>query len=219
MEMLGKIVRVGIPASIQMALTAFANVFVQSYIANVNAVQTHCLGGWTSYSKIDALVFLPMQSLALATTTFVGQNLGKGNIARAKKGAATAFIMSLSTTAVLISLIVIFAPWFSALINDDPNVVAYATLFLRSITPFMLFCNVNQIFSGALRGAGNTKAPMIIMLSTFVGFRQLYLFVMSNFISNDPLPVGLGYPAGWVACATVTFIYYISFKFEKSKLI
>lgn len=219
MEMLGKIIRVGIPASIQMALTSFANVFVQSYIANVNAVQTYCLGGWTSYSKIDALIFLPMQSLALATTTFVGQNLGKGNVDRAKKGTLAAFSMSLSVTAVLIAIIMIFAPWFSGLINDDPNVVEYATMFLRAITPFMLFCNVNQIFSGALRGAGNTRAPMIIMLSTFVGFRQLYLFIMSNFISNDPLPVGLGYPAGWVACATVTLIYYLNFKFEKSKLI
>lgn len=219
MEMLGKIFRVGIPAAIQMAITAFANVFVQSYIAGTNAVQEHCLGGWTSYSKIDALIFLPMQSLALATTTFVGQNLGKGNIERAKKGARTAFSMSLVASAVLISIIVIFAPWFASLINDDPEIVRYATMFLYAITPCMLVCSVNQIFSGALRGAGNTKAPMFIMLSTFVGFRQLYLFIMSNFISNDPLPVGMGYPAGWFACAIVTLIYYSHFKFEKSRLI
>lgn len=221
-EMLGKIFRVGIPAAVQMALTAFANVFVQSYIAGTNAVQEHCLGGWTSYSKIDALIFLPMQSLALATTTFVGQNLGKGNVERAKKGTRTAFLMSLSASAVLIAIIVIFAPWFAALINDEPEIVRYATMFLHAITPCMLVCSVNQIFSGALRGAGNTRAPMIIMLSTFVAFRQVYLFVVSNFISNDPLPVGMGYPAGWIACAIVTIIYYSYYsrsKFEKSRLV
>ena len=218
-EMLKKIFRVGIPAALQMALTSFANVFVQSYIAGVDAVQEHCLGGWTSYSKIDALIFLPMQSLALATTTFVGQNLGKGNVDRARKGTKTAFVMSLVASSVLIALILLFAPHVSALINDDPEVVRYATMFLYAITPCMLLCNVNQIFSGALRGAGNTRAPMIIMLATFVGFRQIYLFVVSNFISNAPLPVGMGYPAGWLACAIVTLIYYKHFKFEKSRLV
>lgn len=214
-EMLGKIFKIGIPAAIQMALTSFANVFVQSYIAGTNAVQEHCLGGWTSYSKIDALIFLPMQSLALATTTFVGQNLGKGNVERAKKGTVTAFLMSLISSSVLIAVIVIFAPWFAKLINDDPSVVRYATMFLHAITPCMLVCSVNQIFSGALRGAGNTRAPMIIMLSTFVAFRQVYLFVVSNFISNDPLPVGMGYPAGWFACALVTILYYTHFSRHK----
>lgn len=217
-EMLGKIFRIGIPAALQMMLTSFSNVFVQRYISHTAVPEgygTYCLGGWTTYSKIDALIFLPMQSLALATTTFVGQNLGKGNTARAKKGALVAFFMSLAASAVLIGTVVAFAPWFASLINDSPDVLPYATMFLYAITPCMLVCSVNQIFSGALRGAGNTRAPMIIMLSTFVGFRQIYLFVVSNYISNAPLPVGMGYPAGWFACAIVTLLYYAYFSRKK----
>ena len=38
------------------------------------------MAGWTSYSKIDQFVLLPMQSLSLSATTFVGQNLGAGNL-------------------------------------------------------------------------------------------------------------------------------------------
>lgn len=224
-EMLGKVCRVGLPAALQMALTAFANVFVQRYIAGttVPAGESEaCLSGWTTYSKIDAVIFLPAQSLALAATTFVGQNLGKGNVKRAKKGALVAFLMALASSAVLVSAVVILAPWLASLINGDALVVQYAVTFMYHITPFMLLCSVNQIFAGALRGAGNTRAPMIIMLSTFVGFRQLYLFIMSNYISNDPIPVGMGYPAGWVVCAAVTILYYAYFsrkKFDKTKLV
>ena len=69
---LKQIARVGIPAALQMAITAFSNVFVQSYI---NFFQADCMSGWTAYTKIDQIMFLPMQSLALAATTFVGQNL------------------------------------------------------------------------------------------------------------------------------------------------
>lgn len=75
-DMLKKIVRVGIPAALQMAVTAFSNVFVQSYINHFGA---DCMSGWTAYTKIDQLMFLPMQSLALSATTFVGQNLGAGD--------------------------------------------------------------------------------------------------------------------------------------------
>ena len=86
-EMLGKIVRIGIPAAIQMAVTAFSNIFVQSYI---NYFGADCMSGWTAYSKIDQLILLPVQSIALASTTFVGQNLGINRVERAKRGVRTA---------------------------------------------------------------------------------------------------------------------------------
>ena len=190
-EMLAKIVRVGIPAAIQMAITAFSNVFVQSY---VNYFGADCMSGWTAYSKIDQLLFLPMQSLALASTTFVGQNLGIDQVARAKKGARTAFIMSVVATIILTIPLLIFAPQLVSFFNGKAEVVAYGSMLLRYCSPFYVFCCVNQVYSGVLRGAGNSRAPMIIMLSSFVVFRQIYLFIMANFISNTIIPIALGLP-------------------------
>lgn len=218
-QMLKKIVRIGIPAALQLALTAFSNVFVQSYIANVNADKTYCLGGWTSYTKIDQFIFLPIQSLALASTTFVGQNLGKNDIARAKKGTWAAYAMASITTVAVGIPLMIFAPQISAVFNADPNVVHYASLLIRCNTLFYLCSCINQVFSGALRGAGNSRAPMLIMLGTFVGFRQLYLFVMSNFISNELLPIAFSYPVGWIACSICTVLYYRHFRFDQYRVV
>ncbi len=219
-KMLGKIVKVGIPAALQMALTAFSNVFVQSYIAGVNGDKTFCLGGWTTYSKIDQFIFLPVQSLSLSATTFVGQNLGSGNVKRAKKGTYISYFMATACTVVLMAVIMIFAPFLASLFNKDENVVHYATVLLHYITPFYVFCCINQVFSASMRGAGNSRAPMIIMLCSFVAFRQVYLYVMSNYISNDIIPIALGYPAGWFVCAVSTLLYYrFFFDFEKNKLV
>ncbi len=215
-EMLGKIVKVGIPAALQMAITAFSNVFVQSYIANVNGDQTACLGGWTTYSKVDMFIFMPVQSIALAVTTFVGQNLGCGQVKRAKKGTFTAFLMALGATVAVIALVMALAAPLARIFNPDPLVVHYATLLLHTLTPFYVLCCVNQIFSAALRGAGDTRAPMIIMLSSFVAFRQVYLFVMSNYISNEILPLGMSYPAGWLLCAILTVVYYLRCDFSRN---
>ncbi len=215
-DALAKIFRVGIPAAIQMLITSFSNIFVQSYI---NFFGDSCMAGWTAYAKIDQLIFLPMQSLALASTTFVGQNLGIGQVDRAKAGVRSALLISFAATAIIMIPVLIAAPWLVAFFNDDPAVGEFGTLFLRYITPFYILCCVNQVYSGALRGAGNSKIPMIIMLTSFVGFRQIYLFVMANFISNTILPIAMGYPAGWLVCSALTFIYYHKVPLDKVKLI
>lgn len=204
-ELVREIVRVGFPAALQMAITSFSNIFVQSYI---NYFGKECMGGWTAYTKIDQIVLLPMQSLSLASTTFVGQNIGQHQVKRAEQGANTALLMSFGATATLILPIMIFSGFFVSIFNTNPDIIAYGTLFLRWLTPFYLFWCVNQVYAGALRGVGNSIAPMIIMLSCFVLFRQTYLFVVSRFISNTILPIAMGFPAGWVLSAVITFIYY-----------
>ena len=204
-ELVREIVKVGFPAALQMAITSFSNIFVQSYI---NYFGKECMGGWTAYTKIDQIVLLPMQSLALASTTFVGQNIGQNQVNRAEQGANTALYMSFGATALLILPIMIFAGFFVRIFNTNPEIIEYGTLFLRWLTPFYLFWCVNQVYAGALRGVGNSVAPMIIMLSCFVLFRQTYLFIVSRFISNTILPIAMGFPAGWALSAAITLIYY-----------
>jgi putative MATE family efflux protein len=214
-KMLRQIIHVGIPAALQMAITAFSNVFVQSYI---NQFGKECMGGWTAYATIDQLLFLPMQSLGLASTTFVGQNLGIGQSERARKGVRTSLYMALTSTVILSAIVVASAPTLVAFFNDTPEVIEYGTLFLRNLSPFYLLCCVNQIYSSALRGAGDSRAPMFIMLGSFVLFRQCYLYVMSNFISNTILPLAMGYPAGWLLCSTLTLLYYRHVQLNDSHL-
>ncbi len=214
-QMLKKIFRVGIPAALQMAITAFSNIFVQSYI---NFFGDNCMSGWTTYAKVDQLLFLPMQSISLASTTFVGQNLGNNQVARAREGVSKALAMAIATTAIMLIPVLVFAPQIVTFFNDKPEVVEYSTLLLRWISPFYILCCFNQIYAGALRGAGNTKAPMIIMLVSFVAFRQVYLFVVSR-ICNEIIPIAMGYPAGWLLCSTLSAWYYHKARLEKTRLV
>lgn len=214
-EMLKKIFRVGIPAAIQMAITAFSNIFVQSYI---NFFGDNCMSGWTTYAKVDQLLFLPMQSIALASTTFVGQNLGCNQVERAREGVRKALIISLISTVVLMVPVLIFSPEIVAFFNSKSEVVQYGSMLLRWMTPFYVLCCFNQIYSGALRGAGNSKAPMIFMLTSFVAFRQIYLFAMSN-IWNEIIPIAMSYPAGWLLCSILTGVYYHKVRLGKSRLV
>ena len=208
--MLGQIFRIGFPSALQLSITAFSNVFVQRYI---NFFGTDVMGGWTAYSKIDQLFFLPMQSLALAVTTFVSQNLGAGHVKRARHGSTVCLMMALSATAFLVSVVMLFAPSFVAFFIDDKeeNVIYYGSLFLRMNGPFFLLACVNQIYGGVIRAAGRSELAMFNMLFSFVVFRQIYLFVMTRFIINTPQSVGISYPVGWALCSILMFISYLLF--------
>ena len=211
-EMLKNIIRVGLPSGLQQALTSFSNVFVQSYI---NSFGTNCVAGWSCYHRIDQFILLPMQSISMASTTFVGQNMGNRNLERAEKGIRTAVILSMVVTGTLITLVCIFCVPLIKIFNADPAVLEYGKTFIRMISPFYLIICFNQIYAGALRGAGDAKTPMIIMLFSFVLFRQMYLAIGTQFPAlNNPWFVGLGYPAGWAMCSTLQLLYYYKSKWR-----
>lgn len=215
-DILKNIIQIGIPAALQMSITAFSNIFVMGYI---NHFGKHVMSGWTAYSKVDQLLFLPMQTIALAITTFVGQNLGAKQLDRAKKGIRVALWLAIGFTILGSIPVIIHAPSIVAFFNQTPEVIENGTIFLRYLTPFYLLCCLNQVYTGALRGAGNSRAPMIIMLSSFVLFRQIYLYVMANYISNTMFWIGFSYPAGWLLCSIVTFIYFHAVPLDKKKII
>ena len=110
--------------------------------------------------------------------------------------------------------LLIFAPQMVYLFNQEAEVIRYGTLFLYLLSPFYILCCVNQVYSNTLRGAGDTKSPMFIMLGSFVVFRQIYLFVVSHIIDSI-IPIALGYPAGWALCSLLIFLCYRRFKWDK----
>ncbi len=202
---LGEIFAVGLPAGIQSIITAFSNVFVQSYI---NFFGSSCMAGWSCYNKLDQFVMLPMQSMAMAATTFISQNIGAGRERRADKGTVITVSMSVGVTAVIVALLCLFAAPAVRMFSPDESVIEYGVLFIRANCFFLLFNCVNHVLAGALRGRGDSKGPMIIMLLAFVGIRQVYLYVVTHFVANTPFLVGFGYPVGWTTCCVIELTYF-----------
>ena len=143
----------------------------------------------------------------MASTTFVGQNYGAHNLRRGRSGANQALGISLGITATVSAFVMLFARPLLTLFTTDAEVLAYGVRFTLIISPFYLLICFNQIYASALRGIGNANMPMILMLLSFVGFRQLYLLA-SRWLGNPFVMVSLAYPAGWVMCSVLITICY-----------
>ena len=206
-QILMKILRLGLPGGLQMSVTSFSNIFVQGYINNFGS---DCMAGWASFNKIDQICLLPMQSLQLSATTFSGQNYGAGKIARARKGTFAALLMGMIIGAVLLCLLQIFPDQLTSLFNREEGVLYYGKYFIRVCSLFYIVRVWNPILAGSLRGFGNARFPMLILLFGFVVWRQFYLFVMTR-ITDSFFPVSIAYPVGWTMCSVLMLIYYLKF--------
>lgn len=81
-NLLGKILKIGLPTGVQNIVISLSNVIVQSSVNSFGAV---AMAGFAAYIKVDGFNILPVLSFSMAATTFVGQNVGAGRLDRVKK--------------------------------------------------------------------------------------------------------------------------------------
>lgn len=210
-RMLKQILVIGLPAGLQQSITAFSNVYVQSYI---NSFGSACMAGWSCYIKIDQFVMLPLQSMAQAITTFVSQNVGAKNLKRAKRGTIVALGLSSGVIFVIALTLWFASPQMVALFNQEEDVIYYGVLFMKLCVLLTVTCCANQVFAGTLRGVGDARTPMFIMLFSYVVFRQCYLYIVSQ-VHHSPYTIGFAYPAGWITCSLLLAAYYYFSGWEK----
>ena len=201
---LKKIFSIGMPTALQAVITSFSNIIVQGYI---NAFGSDVMAGWSCYNKLDHFIFLPMQSMSVASTTFVSQNAGAGNERRSRRGTFLAILITCLVIGVTAAVLTFFAPAAVRMFSPDEAVIRYGAMFIRTNAFFLIFNGIAQVLAGALRGRGDSRGPMVIMLFNFVVVRQIYLYWVTHFVANTPRLVGFGYPVGWVLCCVMELIY------------
>ena len=179
---------------------------MQSYI---NSFGSDVMAGWSSYSKVDQFVMLPASSFGIAATTFVSQNVGAEKMERAERGSMHAAFTAAAVCGIIQVLGWIFAPSVIRLFTQDPAVISCGVVFIRVNFLFITANAIDNVLMGTLRGYGDSRGPMYIMIATHVFFRQLYLFVVTRYIMNTPAAVCFAYPAGWLSCFSLLVPYYL----------
>ena len=201
-----KILRIGIPAGFQGVVFSLSNVVIQS---SINGFGPIVMAANSAAASIEGFVWVSMNAFSQAAISFVSQNIGAGKGKRAYQGMMTVIGMALSITAVLAALIYIFAEPAVGLFSADPAVIEYGVMFLHQNVFFMLFNCINQVSAGAMRGRGDSRGPMVLLLMGFVAVRQTYLFIVTRFVANTAPLVGFGYPVGWMATCFFLVVYFL----------
>jgi Na+-driven multidrug efflux pump len=202
----------GIPSGIQNSVIGLANVVVQS---NINSFGSDTMAGCGAYSKVESFAFLPITCFQIALATFVSQNLGAGEVERAKRGSRFAIITS-SVMAFGIGVIAYFsAPYLLKLfVNSDlskevaDKVVGIGVRTLHTTCFFYPLLAYAHCTAATLRGSGHAIIPMVVMLSVWCVFRVIYVTFMMNVVNHEIRLLYTAYPVTWGISCIIYFIYY-----------
>lgn len=206
-EILFKIIKIGVPAGIQGIIFSFSNVVIQSTVNSFGAI---CVAGNSAAQSIEGFVYISMNSIAQATLTFVGQNMGAQKLERVKKVVFQGIVL-VSVIGLVLGIGVCLAD--DALISiytKNSEVIASAKQRLVIICGTYFLCGIMDVMANSIRGMGYSFLPMIITLVGACGIRLLYLFTffkISRFATFQN--IFISYPVSW---AITFFALSIVFK-------
>lgn len=203
-NIMGQILRLGVPSGVQNSIIAFANVVVQSY---VNAFGPMAMAGYGAYAKIEGFAFLPINSFTMALTTFVGQNIGAREYERTKKGAKFGIISAMVLSQIIGVVIFIFAPQMVAAFDQNPDVILFGVQKARTAALFFFILSYSHAIAAIMRGAGKASVPMFIMMICWCFIRVAILAVAVP-LTHSILAVYWVYPFTWTLSSAAFFIYY-----------
>ncbi len=163
-DLMGKLLRYGLPAGAELFITVFAfNVFVQLMQSYNERVATAI----TITFNYDLVSFIPMLGVGAATTAIVGHRMGAGDPRGARRVAYLGLRVGWGYAVCVGLLFVLGAPllvrFFSGgFTAQDSEILPLAQTLLRMAALYTMADAANVVFSGALRGAGDTRWVMIV---------------------------------------------------------
>ena len=203
-DMMGLIFKIGIPTGIQSAVISLSNVLIQ---AKINAFGADAIAGNAAETKIDGFIFMALQAIALAATTFAGQNYGAKKHDRIKQGVKVSMAMVLGLAIVLSVLGYIFADQLIAIFNDDPDVVRYGASAFRILATGYWIFGMSEVLGAFIRGAGKAVPPMMISVFSMCVLRIVWVYVTLN-IWPQIETIYISYPISYFATFFLTYLYY-----------
>ena len=204
-NLMSRIVKIGLPAGLQTSMYGVANIIVQ---AGVNSFGTDAIAAYTAFGKLDGFYWMVLGAFGVAITTFVGQNFGAQKFDRLKKSVRVCLMQATVTTVVMCTGLLLFGRSLYHMFTDDAQVIEQGMVMLNILAPAYIAYVCIEIFSGALRGVGDT---LVATLFTFFGicvFRVIWVTVVVP-LNHTLTTLMLCFPITWVITSLLFIVYYL----------
>ena len=205
LPILKEIIKIGLPGGLQSVMYSTSNMIIQ---AGINGLGTSVMAAYTAYGKLDSFFWTVISAFGVAVTTFVGQNFGAQNYDRVKKSVTTCLAMAAGATIFLSAMLLTFGENLYHLFSDDTVVIGYGMQMLRQLAPvYILYIGI-EVFSGSLRGVGDSLVATVITLGGVCVLRLIWLLVIVPMNTTLQM-ILLSYPITWSITSAMFIIYYL----------
>jgi MATE family multidrug resistance protein len=159
-----RLIALGLPAAIQ--LTAEVSVFaaVASLISRLGAIP---LASHQIALNTVAFTYMVPLGISSAAAVRVGQAIGRGDLPGAKNAGNTAILLGASFMFCMSIVLLVFPQYIARIYTNSPVLIHTAVVLLAAGAAFQLFDGIQTVATGALRGTGDTRTPMLCHLCAY----------------------------------------------------
>lgn len=206
-----ELLRLGLPAGLTQAIFSMSMVFVQSL---ANSMGYLVVTTTTAVMRVDGFAMMPNFTFGMAISTFVGQNVGANQMDRVDQGTKDVLKLSLSTSAVLVTLLLLFGKNLIAMFTTTASVIEMGAKMLRILSLGYVAMACSQIFGGIMRGAGDTMPSMWISLFTTIIVRTPLAYILAGLTKSAAYPNGrpeaifYSHLTAWVLGGVINYLWY-----------
>ncbi len=200
-----KILGLGIPAGLQHAIFAIANLFIQSAVNSFDSVMVE---GNSAAANADSIIYNVMAAFYTACSTFMGQNLGAGKRERVLKSYFIGIIYSFVAGALLGGALFLFGKEFLSLFANEKEVIDAGLLRTRIMCFSYAFSAFMDCSIAACRGLGKSLAPTIIVILGSCVFRVVWIYTVFAHFHTIP-SLYLLYIFSWLITAVAEIICFV----------
>lgn len=203
--LMGRILRIGVPAGLQFVTFDFSNILIQS---GINSFGDATMAAWTAYAKTDGMTWMVCGAFGVAVTTFVGQNFGAQKYRRIRQSVRACLIMGIASEILLSAVVLLFREPILGIYIKDPEVIEIGSVIMLSIVPFNFTFMPVEVFGGTLRGVGDAATPTAISGICVCLLRIIWLLtgVKALHTLNS---LTICYPVTWILASVVFSVIYL----------
>ena len=198
------VLHIGTPAGLQKALYSVANVIIS---ATVNSFGPAATTGISIANNFDGILYNIATAPALAVMPYVSQNIGAGNVDRAKKSVGRGVLIAVALAGGIGALSAIFSKELSSIMSSDPQTIAYSQQKMIIISSTYFICGINEIMGSALRGMGRPTVATVATLLFMCAIRFVWVYLVFPLCPNLTF-LYLIWPIGWVLSIAMLLCYY-----------
>jgi len=194
---------ISFPAMLERFAMSSASVVVASTVASLGtvAVAAQNLAG-----SAESLSFMPGFAFSTAATTLFGQCIGAKKLELGKK--YVNYTIQLGTIVMAITTVVLFtqSSLIMSFFTPDKEVIAMGSVLLKILAVIQIPQMIAMVYSGALKGAGDTKSPFMVALISMWGVRILGILIAIHVLH-------LGITAICVCMCTDNVVRFLLFRY------
>lgn len=200
-ECFTKIIKIGLPAGLQSAVFAIANIVIQ---AAINSLGTVVIAASSAAFNIEIFAYYVLNSFSQACTTFVGQNYGAGQIKRCRKILLLCILEDALASATVIILVILSGRLLLSIFSSDPQVIEIGYTRLLIILSAYTFSMLYENMSGYLRGFGDSLIPAVLTVIGVCAVRITWIYTVFQAYRTFT-SILIAYPVSLSATALLIF--------------